>query len=106
MAALICWASGLLEVKADKDVPVDGGPVVIMSGMSGKLRQLMTAHAVFNAGGDWQGWCVPGCQDVPTEGREDGAVQQDRMTLVMAFGDRLRRATAKKKGLKYLKEMA
>ncbi len=104
MASLICWASGLLEVKMDKDVPPDGGPVVLITGTAGKLRQLMTAHGVYIE--KYQGWYVPGCQDVPIEERTGEAIQHDRMTLVIAFRDRLRRHQLKKKGLRHLRAAA
>lgn len=103
MAALVCWASGLLEVKMDRDVPVDGGPVVVASGTAGKLRQQMTAHGVYLE--RLQGWYVPGAQDVPTLGRVALAIERDRMALVIAFGQRLRKHQAKKKGLKHLKAL-
>lgn len=103
MASLVCWASGLLEVMMDKDVPIDGGPVVITTGTTNKLVQLVSAHGVYIE--KFDGFYVPGCQDVPTEGREDGAVQHDRMTLVMAFGDRLRKKHLKNsKGLRAVKD--
>lgn len=104
MAALVCWASGLLEVMKDKDVPVDGGPVVLITGTANKLVQLVSAHGVYVD--KFDGFCVPGCQDVPTEGREDGAVQHDRMTIVIAFSDRLRKKQLKNaKGLRAVKDI-
>ena len=101
MASLICWASGLLQVVPDKDVPIPG-PVVLLTGTAGKLNSLMTAHGEFLK--RFEAFYVPRTQDVPTEGRDDGAVQQDRMTLVIEFNKKLQRARAKQKGLKHLKE--
>jgi hypothetical protein len=100
MASLICWASGLLEIVPDKSVPPDHGPVVLSTGTAGRLRSEMTAHGQYLD--RLTNWYVPGTQDVPTEDREDGAVQHDRMTLVLAFSKKLRLARLKKKGLRHL----
>ena len=100
---MVCWASGLLEVLMDKDVQPDGGPIVIMHGTAGKLRQQMTAHGVYID--KLQGWYVPGAQDVATMGHTALQIERARMQLVVAFGQRLRRYQAKNKGLKHVKAM-
>lgn len=103
MASLVCWASGLLSIMADKDVPQGSGPVVLMTGTAGRLRSMMVAHGKYID--EHKDFYVPGTQDVPTEGREDGAVQRDRMTIVIAFSRKLHLARLKQKGVRHVKEI-
>lgn len=104
MAALVCWASGLMQVVPDKDVdPTPSGPVVLQRGTSGRLNSVMSAHGVFNT--EYRGFYVPGCVPVPNDPDAAAKVMQDNMTAVIAFNKKLQRARAKQKGLKHLKEL-
>lgn len=103
MASLICWASGLLQVVPDKEVPYPG-PIVLLTGTSNKLNDTMAAQGEFRA--EHQGWYVPGCVPIPDgDDNAAGAAQQANMTKVIEFNKKLQRARAKQKGLKHLKEL-
>ncbi len=101
MAALVCWASGLLEVMMDKDVPIDSGPIVLTTGTAGRLRTEMTAHGVVD---EFKAWYVPGTREVLALGRTVLQVERERMDLVIAFNEMLRFKRVKaKKGLRAAK---
>lgn len=103
MASLICWASGMLEVAMDKDVPPAGGPVVLMTGTAGRLRSVMTAHGEYREyPNNVKGWYVPGTQPIPQDKEAAAAMQRENMTLVMAFNQKLYRSQLKGKGLRHL----
>lgn len=85
MANLICWASGLLQVMPTGETPE--GPVIIASGLAAKLSIIMRTYGIYST--KYDAYYVPGVHDVPTEGREDGAVQLDRMNLVIAWSKRI-----------------
>lgn len=100
MAALICWASGLLEVVQNKDVPDEGGPITLRTGLAGKLLALRAKHGQHNPADG--GWYIPGALDVPTEGRTDDDVQQDRLVLLTEFTKQLGRDWLRQKGRGHL----
>lgn len=85
MANLICWASGMLQVLPAKDTPE--GPVIIMSGLAPKLEVLMRTYGLHTT--KFDAYYVPGCLDVPTEGRTEADVHHDRMSLVLAWSKRI-----------------
>lgn len=89
MAHLICWASGLLQVIPGNEV-VEEGPVIIAKGSNARLTVAMKTHGTFVD--EFKAHYVPGTRDVPTEGREEGAVHHDRMTLVIAWHKKLPKA--------------
>lgn len=101
MANLVCWASGLLQVLPNKDTPA--GPVVISSGTAGRLNSDMRTWGDYVE--HYRGYYVPGCLDVPVEGREEGDVHRDRMTLVIAWSKKLRTAKVKRTGVRALRRM-
>lgn len=93
MAHLICWASGLLQV-IPGDKIVDEGPVILAKGSSNRLTVAMKTYGEFIE--KYNAHYVPGTQDVPTEGREKGSIENDRMTLVIAWQRKLRRSLGEK----------
>lgn len=96
MANLVCWASGLLEIKPTRDTPA--GPVIISSGLYKRLEADMRTHGEYVA--KYDAWYVPGCLEVPTEGREEGAIHNDRMVIVIEWHEKLRSAKVKNKPIR------
>lgn len=92
MASLVCWASGMLEVVMDKDVPAAGGPIVVLTGTAGRLRSEMTAIGQYLEAR--KNWYVPGTADI----LDDHA----RMLRVVEFGKQLEVRRLKKKGRAHL----
>lgn len=86
MASLICWASGLLEVIPTKEVPVDIGPIVLMTGPQTRLHSVMSAFGEYRQ--KIRAWYVPGTQRIP-EDPDAAAKQQENMTLVIAFNKKI-----------------
>lgn len=95
MATLVCWASGLLEIHAPNKTPE--GPVVIATGSAQRLGVDMRTHGEFVE--KYNAYYVPGSRHIPTEGREESAIQRDRMTRVIEWSKKLAsvKAAAKKK---------
>lgn len=93
MANLVCWASGLLEIKPTNDTPA--GPVIIASGLHARLEADMRTHGEYVA--KYDAWYVPGCLDVPTEDREESDVHNDRMIIVIEWSKKLRSTKVKGK---------
>jgi len=101
MAKLVCWASGLLEVLPNKDVPAGVGPVVLHSGTIGAMRTLMTLHGEAREQRDGStAWFVPGTKPIPTphvpDSAEIAAIQRDNMTCVLDFAKKLVPEAAKR----------
>lgn len=92
MAALVVWASGLLEVIPNKDVTPDGGPIILLEGTAGRLTSAKVAHGEHHE--DLGAFYVPGTRDAETEA--------ERMPLVGAFAKKLRTARLKQKGRRHL----
>ena len=88
MAILVCWASGLLEVKKNSEEELGGGPVVIARGTAGRLRGLMITHGELN---NHEQFVVPGVAAFP---KDD---QYSRMTLVIAFQKKVNQSTQTRK---------
>lgn len=82
MAILICWASGLLEVKKNSEEQLGSGPVVLARGSAGRLRSLMISHGHQSPLNKTQ-FVVPGVADC------DKDDQHSRMTVVIAFQKKL-----------------
>ena len=80
MAILICWASGLLEVKKNSEEQLGSGPVVLARGSAGRLRSLMISHGQQSPLNKTQ-FVVPGVPELPD--------QHSRMTVVIAFQKKL-----------------
>lgn len=91
MAKLVCWSSGLLEIYPTKEAPE--GTVIISSGLRRHLEVDMRTHGQYID--LLKNWYVPGCQDIPAEGREEAAVQHERMTLVIEWTKKLCSAKVK-----------
>lgn len=104
MASLVCWASGLLNIMQDKDVDHSpSGPVVLLTGTAGRLTSMLSAHAEHRP--DLANFYVPGTKPLPEDPEANAAQQQENMTAVIAFAGKLKRAIAKKKGLRHVKEI-
>lgn len=105
MASLVCWASGLLQILKDKDVDATpSGPVVLLTGTAGRLRNLMVAHGKYID--DYKGFYVPDTKPLPEDPDANAAQQQENMTAVIAFARKLELFMAKRKGLKHVKELS
>lgn len=87
MASLICWASGLLEVVPTKEVPVDSGPIVLMTGVLSKLVTIATTHGEYRL--KTRAWYVPGTKPIPEDPDAAAKQQQENMTLVIAFNKKI-----------------
>lgn len=103
MAALVCWASGLLQILQDKDVDhTPSGPVVLLTGTSGRLRSTMVAHSEYRDA--HEGFYVPGTAPLPDDEEGNAAQQKLNMDAVLAFNHKLKLARAKQKGRRQLVE--
>lgn len=90
MANLVAWASGLLEVMANKDTPVDTGPVVIARGPETRMKLLAARGELHKSpDGVHVSWFVPGCAPIPEDPEQAGAVQRRNMDAVIAFAKKI-----------------